>query len=207
MIFLYSGTPGSGKSLHMAEVMRCRMHYGKAPVVGNFSFNARLARPRGYGSFYEISNVNLSPDFLIDFSEQYRKERRWRRIPEEHILLVIDECHLLFNSREWQKQDRGAWISFFSQHRKLGYQVILVAQNDRMIDRQIRALIEYECIHRKVGNAGKAGKILNLVSGGGLHVCVKVWYPLHEKVGSEFFRAKKSLFRLFDSYTRFTDPG
>ena len=40
--------------------------------------------------------------------------------------------------------------SHFSQHRKLGYRVILIAQFDRMLDRQIRSVLEYEYIHRKV---------------------------------------------------------
>ena len=40
------------------------------------------------------------------------------------------------------RNDRRNWIDFFSQHRKVGHDFLLVAQNDRMIDRQIRGYIE-----------------------------------------------------------------
>lgn len=205
MILLYSGTPGSGKSLHLASVMKKWLHIFRAPVIGNFSFNASMCRPRGWGSYLEVSNNQLTPDFLIAFSNKYKMLRKWNSIPEEHILLVIDECQLLFNAREWNKGNRAAWISFFTQHRKLGYRIILVAQFDRMIDRQIRSLIEYEYIHRKVKNIGHGGQLLSLLSGGGLHIAVQIYKPLNEKVGSEFFKAKKSLYALYDSYTTFDD--
>ena len=142
MIILYSGTPGSGKSLHTADVINRWLWRWKAPVIANFSFNARACHPKGWGSFLEVNNSDLCPDFLIYFSEKYRELRNWQTVPEEHILLVIDEAQLLFNAREWNKGDRAGWISFFTQHRKLGYRVILIAQFDRMLDRQIRSVIE-----------------------------------------------------------------
>ena len=114
------------------------------------------------------------------FSKNY-SDYVGRRVREGEILLVIDEAQLLFNSREWVKSDRAEWCSFFTQHRKLGYEVVLVAQFDRMLDRQIRSLIEYEWIHRKVSNFGNKGKIMSLFCGGRLFVAVKVWYPLKEK--------------------------
>lgn len=203
MIELYSGTPGSGKSLHTADKIRRWLHQWKAPVITNFSFNAKACNPKGYGSLLICNNSQITPDFLIYFSETYRKIRKWNSVPEEHILLVIDEAQILFNAREWNKGNRADWISFFTQHRKLGYRVILIAQFDRMLDRQIRSVIEYEYIHRKVKNIGKGGFLFNFIAGGGLHVCVQMYKPLNEKVGSEFFKGNKKLYSLYDSYTRF----
>lgn len=204
MIELFSGTPGSGKSLHLARIMKNWVHLYKAPVIGNFSFNIKACRPRGYGGYLMLDNQELMPSFLIKFSDLYKEKRNWQRVPEEHILLVIDECQLLFNAREWNKNNRAEWISFFTQHRKFGYRIILVAQFKEMIDKQIRAVLEYELIHRKVKNIGKGGALLNIISGGGLHVCLKMYSPLNEKVGQEFFKADKDLFALYDSYTRFS---
>lgn len=213
MISLYSGTPGSGKSLHVASVIYKWQHIFKAPVICNFSFRAKACRPKGYGSFLYVRNDQLSPEFLIFFSEKYQSIRGWSQVPEEHILLVIDESQLLFNAREWQRSNRADWISFFTQHRKLGYKIILIAQFDRMLDRQIRSVLEYEYIHRKVKNIGLGGKVFNFLAGGGLHICVKVYKPLSEKVGKEFFKGNKRLYSLYDSYVRFNvtepalDPG
>lgn len=203
MIELYSGTPGSGKSLHCADLMKRWLNHWKAPVICNFAFNGKACNPKGWGSLLIVDNKQITPEFLIFFSEKYRQLRKWNSVPEEHILLVIDEAQLLFNAREWNKGNRASWISFFTQHRKLGYRVILIAQFDRMLDRQIRSVIEYEHIHRKVKNIGKGGFILSLLSGGGLHVCVKVYKPLNEKVSSDFFRGNRALYSLYDSYTRF----
>ena len=155
MIELYSGTPGSGKSLHVADTMKWWLHFKGAPVIANFEFKAKACKPRKRGSYLYIPNEKLHPDVLIYFYEEYVRTFELETVAEEEILLVIDECQLLFNSREWNKPDRKAWMSFFTQHRKLKYRVILIAQFMNMIDRQIRSVIEYEYIHRKVKNISR----------------------------------------------------
>ena len=95
------------------------------------------------------------------------------------------------------------WIQFFSQHRKYGYSVILVAQFDKMIDRQFRALLEYEYVHRKVSNFGMVGWLMSLLFGGKAHVCIQRYYPLSQRLGASWFFARKSIFRMYDSYGDF----
>lgn len=197
MIYLYSGTPGSGKSLHTANLLYHRLKLGK-PILANFDFRADMCGEKA--QFLFIDNENLVPERLIWFSRNWFKCHKFK---EGALTLVIDEAQILFNSREWNKVGRSEWLSFFTQHRKYGYDVILIAQFDKMLDRQIRSLIEYEYVHRKVSNYGVYGKIFSLFSGGSLFVCVKVWYPMKEKIGSEFFRARKKYYRLYDSYLDF----
>ena len=204
MITLYSGTPGAGKSLHLASRLYHWMQYKNAPIIGNFHCNFSAIKKQK-GSFLYLDNSELTPERLLCFSKNY-SDYVGRRVREGEILLVIDEAQLLFNSREWVKSDRAEWCSFFTQHRKLGYEVVLVAQFDRMLDRQIRSLIEYEWIHRKVSNFGIQGKIMSLFCGGRLFVAVKVWYPLKEKVGSEFFFYKKKFSDIYDTYALFSIP-
>lgn len=205
MITLYSGTPGAGKSLHLASRLYHRMQYKSAPTIGNFACDfSSIKNPKG--EFHYIDNSDLTPDKLIEFSKDY-SDRIGRRVKEGEILLVIDECQILFNSRDWGQKNRMAWCAFFTQHRKLGYEVILVAQFDRMLDRQIRSLIEYEWIHRKVSNYGIQGKFISLFCGGKLFVAVKVWYPMKEKVGSEFYMYHKKYANIYDTYALFTVPN
>ena len=71
---------------------------------------------------------------------------------EGQTLVVIDECQIIFNCRDFGRKDRNAWVTFFAQHRKLGFNVILITQSDRMLDRQIRSLVEEEVKHRKLNN-------------------------------------------------------
>lgn len=204
MITLYSGTPGAGKSLHLASRLYHWMQYKNAPIIANFECNfSGIKKPKG--NFLCIDNSVLVPERLINFSHNY-ESYIGRRLKEGEILLVIDEAQLLFNSREWVKTDRAEWCAFFTQHRKLGFEVVLVAQFDRMLDRQIRSLIEYEWVHRKVSNFGVAGKFLSMFCGGKLFVAVKVWYPMREKVGSEFFFYRKKLSSIYDTYALFSIP-
>lgn len=203
MIYLYSGTPGSGKSLHQAEHIYYRLRSGH-PVIANFDVNlkfvSRHMNPRRLGEFYYISNEILTPDILIKYSQLYFKKHKFK---EGAIQLYIDECQLMFNSREWQSKGRREWLSFFTQHRKFGYDIFLVAQFDKMIDRQIRSLIEYEVIHRKVKNFGKFGFFFNLAAGGNLFAAVTVWYPLKEKTSCRFYKGRKFLFNLYDTWNTF----
>lgn len=206
MIMLYSGTPGSGKSLHLAEKLYFRIRAG-LPTICNFDVRVnykKIKAKRFYDSFTYIDNLELTPQKLIAYSHALFKNKRPK---EGSILLVIDECQILFNARDWGRTGRNEWLSFFTQHRKFGYDIILVSQFDRMIDRQIRSLIEYELVHRKVSNYGWMGKLLSLFSVGNLFVSVKVWYPMKEKVGSQFFKAHKKYYSLYDTYNIFTTPG
>lgn len=196
MIFLYSGTPGSGKSLHTAERIVTGLKM-KRPIIANFDISKDV-KNRDY--FRYCPNHLLTPDYLIQYSKWYFKENR---VVEDKILLIIDECQLMFNARDWNVNGRNKWLSFFTQHRKYGYCVVLVAQFDRMIDRQIRSLIEYEYVHRKLSNYGLKGMILNLMMGGNTFVSVKIWYPMKEKVGQEFFHARKKYYSIYNTYGTF----
>lgn len=197
MISLYSGTPGSGKSMHMAKDIRDRMIMGK-PTICNFQINTTKFKR---ANFLYLPNHELTPDFLINYSREYFKTHRFK---EGTIHLYIDECQLIFNAREWQQNGRNLWLSFFTQHRHYGYDIILVAQFDRMIDRYIRSLIEYEFIHRKASRYGIGGMIFSFFSGGNLFIAVQMWYPLKARIGAEFFHARKKYYRLYDSYVHFS---
>lgn len=198
MIYLYSGTPGSGKSLHVARVIYYTLLRNK-PVICNFPINTQeVKRPE---RFTFVDNLDLNPEMLMSYSRQHFDGRPVR---EGEITLVIDECQMIFNARSWDAKGREAWNKFFTLHRHFGYDIILIAQFDRMIDRQIRSLIEYEQVHRKVTNLGWRGWLLcALMLSPTLFVSVKMWYPMKERIGSEFFKAKKKYYQLYDTYAIF----
>lgn len=203
MVKLFSGTPGSGKSLHTAEKIYYALRAGR-PVLANFEINLGFVQGKRQRrrklKFVYLPNDRLTVAALTDFSQAYFKKHRVR---EDHILLVIDEAQLIFNAREWNQNGRSDWLRFFTEHRKYGYEIVLVAQFDRMLDRQIRAVIEYEYIHRKVSNFGVWGKIFSLVAFGKLFVAVQMWYPLHERIGAEWFVCRPRFFRLYDTFKDF----
>lgn len=198
MISLYSGTPGSGKSLHAAQRVRAALkHY--RPVIGTFHINKeRLFK----NSKYEYTYVNiykLTPKFLVEYAK--KNLDRSKKNPEGSFLLVIDEAQRIFNSRAWNSEDRNDWITFFAEHRHLGFDVILISQSDRMLDRQIRALLEYNVIHRKLSQAGIMGKLFSIFLG--QFVVVETWYPMKERISGYYYRGEKKLYDFYDSFEDF----
>lgn len=199
MISLYSGTPGSGKSLHASQVVRNHLKF-YSNVIGTFHINKDCLFKNSKFDYVYVNIYSLTPSFLVSYAKNNLVRKKKNK--EGSFLLVIDEAQRIFNSRTWNNKDRNEWITFFAEHRHLGYDIILIAQNDRMLDRQIRALIEYDFIHRKITQFGLKGKLLSLLTGSFMYV--KEWYPLHEKIDSNFFRADKRLFNFYDTFEEFS---
>lgn len=198
MIYLYSGTPGSGKSLHMAREILIWLKLKRKSVIANFDINYDIVDKKkkgNKGKFTYIANKNLTVSALVEYAKKYHIKGK-----ERQTLLCIDECQTHFNPREFNRKDRLDWNNFFSQHRKLGFEVILTTQTDRLIDRQIRSLIEYEVKHRKVNNF-KIGKLLPFPC----FCAITYWYGVRERLGSEFFTYSKKLSNLYDSYKMFEE--
>ena len=195
MIYLYSGTPGSGKSLHVARDMYYRLNRNKKypNVIANFSINMKMIKNKKANFIYK-DNSDLTVDFLVNYALENHKLGI-----ENQTMVVVDECSVIWNSRDWNnkinKSSRMDWLKFFVQHRKLGYNFILITQHDRQIDRQIRSLIEYEVSHRKVNNF-KIGKILPFST----FIAINRWYGINEKLSSEFFFYRKKWGKFYDSF-------
>lgn len=212
MLSMYTGTPGSGKSLHCAEVIYNALLRGRG-VIANFDINLDVfkqlpkRKTKKLGTFLYMDSFKMSPRFFCEYALKNHKRNKKGHIVEGQTILVIDECQILFNARGWQAPDRVTWSTFFQQHRKYGYDVILITQFDRLIDRQIRCVIEYEVIHRNVSNYKTFGFILGLLSGGKLFIAITQYYCLHDKVDSRFFRLNKRFLRLYDSYKLFDEVG
>lgn len=203
MISMYTGTPGSGKSLHVAKKIYDRVTQKKNnTVIANFEIE-RKAIKDFKGHFYYLANNYLSPDFFYQYAVNKHVRKPDGKIVEGQTLIVIDECQIIFNSRDWNAKNRMDWVSFFTQHRKYGYHIILVTQFDRLVDRQIRSLVEYEIVHRNVSNFKTFGFLLGLLFGGNLFIAITKWYAAKEKMSQEYFVVRKKYTRIYDSYKIF----
>lgn len=195
MIYLYCGTPGSGKSLDMARSILNDLRFNK-PVICNFPI---VAPKRKEKLFNFWANENLSPSRLVVFSDEYFKSHIFH---EGAITLYIDECQLLFNARTWNIKGRSDWNAFFTNHRHFGYDIVLVAQFDGMIDKQIRSLIEVKVIHRKLNNMGLKGLFFRvLMLSPTLFIKIHYYYPTNDKLSSGFFRYHRKYSKIYDSYS------
>lgn len=195
MIYLYSGTPGSGKSLDLARIL-----YNNKDSYFIVNFPTTLQQERNRHIFY-ISDWNkVKPDELAKFSEKYFKNHKFK---EGALTIIIDEAQIYFNSREWSKSNRLDWLRFFTNHRHFGFDIILACQNSMMLDRQIRNLIEIEVIHRKINNMGAGGVFVRaLFLSPTLFIKIRYYFPLKMKEGHEYFRYKKKYAKIYDSYDK-----
>ena len=179
-LYVYSGVPGSGKTYHAVRDML----YNRAPTITN-------VRVSGVPNVAVLDLADITPMLLMAFSADYFRERPYK---ENHLLLVIDEAQLLFNSRTWNDGDRFSWLEFLSQHRKYGYKIVLVAQSIDMIDKQFRSLCEFDVRHTAASSISVFTRALSLV--GFRLTCAKYYYYDSDVlISRDFYRIAKRIGR------------
>lgn len=198
-VYLSTGTPSSGKSyMSISTILDwlCK----KKLVIANFELNfTKRDIKRGYDKrFFYIPNKDLTVEKLLMFAlehEMIQKEK------EDQCLIVIDEAGGRFNVTQSKKSDIVEWEDFYSQHAKLGFSCLLIAQKDRMINKKILAFVENEYKHRKVNNYGPLKKLPFTI------FCrVEYWYQLRSRVRADFILYTKNIarrynrFKLFDGF-------
>jgi Zonular occludens toxin (Zot) len=162
MIVMVTGPPGNGKSYYALRKLAQALESGK-PVATNVElapdFAATIAKSnpvrrllhrteRAAERIDRQAYVSTEPDGLAELFNL-----RLRGKGEGRGVMVLDEAHGWLNARDWSGKGRGDVVRFFSQHRKLGWDVFLIVQDAEMIDRQVRALIEYHVILRNLKRA------------------------------------------------------
>ena len=204
MINLWSGTPGSGKSYHMADELYHRLRF-KKNYICNFPINLDIVNNGGkkvIGKFTYVKTFDMSPRYFIDYAKHNHEPNK-----EHQTTIVIDECGRLFNPQFHRSQAILDWIEFFTLHRHIGYDVILIAQQDKFINKQIRGLIENEIVHRKITKYKLWGKILGLLFHGNVFMTIEKWYsvPRSPKIDSNIYVLRKKIASIYDTHMDFYD--
>lgn len=232
MISYYTGVPGSGKSYHLAKEIYKHLQNGKN-IISNFNVNIQMVKSKGkkpLGVFIYVNNkewrnnayhsankkkavdefsyINGLINYARNFHEYYINKQGELQFYEHQTILVFDECHQIWNAREWARSDRLAWINFFSEHRKFGYDVYFTSQDDKRVDKQIRGLLEDEYLHRKMFNFVKSeefAKILRRIFGEWF-VCIKKKYGMKKsdaKMNVTYIHGEKKFYEFYNSSTIF----
>lgn len=174
MITIFQGTLGSGKSASMVVDMVEHLQAGGV-AAANFNlipaWAERLASMSVWCKLGLRDPAPVAASFRDRFQVVNSLDDVWqasdelipRALPpisgqrEGRGRLYLDECQLIFNSRNWG--DNTGWIHFFSQSRKLKWDVVLVAHSVNMIDKQIRPFIEFETRFRDLRKVKFLGMI------------------------------------------------
>ena len=208
-VYFFSCKPGSGKSLHAAKMIDQWVRKGRN-VIANFPVNdnfwAKKRRQDKLGKVIMVTNEELLKygiRGLVGYASQFHKRQPDGQMIEKQTLVIIDECQTIFNSRSWNTKGRSDWISMFTQHRKFGFEFLLISQDKVFVDKQIRAVFEWDYEHRNLKKFKTFGWLLSLVLGGNFFIVVVKSMSVGKKDHTECLGASKRYYKLYDSYRLF----
>lgn len=205
------GPPGSGKSFYAVRAIDQALAGGKV-VVSNVPLQpgwadrvargnpvaralpwVRRRKAAGYaGRYLHIASL----DELVRVRVDGEGEGRW--------LVVIDEAQRLLNSRSWNTEGRQGYLDWFSGHRHLGADVIAIAQDVDMLDKQVRVLFEERVTLRNLRNFKVAGvRILP----GNFFVAIHRWNSTEKHIlKRDTYRLNRRVARLYDTHALSREP-
>lgn len=169
MIVGYVGTPGSGKSYEAVKKILDNLKSGRVVCTNIDGMDNETSQQ------YIKDQLDLSDS---QFKERFRYLTKdevmnfWgtesvdlgafgtteKKICPSGCLIVLDEAHKYFNSRDWQSSTNRLFSDWASTHRHEGYDLVLVTQDIEKIDKQCRSLIEWTYFFRKINFLGSAIK-------------------------------------------------
>jgi len=203
MITMFTGAPGNGKSAHMAVMIKNALRQGQN-VICTIPINTDYISKGGkleIGNCIHVPIEDLTPEYFYEY--MVNNHTKPGKDGEIQTLVFMDECQIIFNSREWNKPGRKDWMLFFQAHRHIGFKLYLITQSDTFIDKQIRTLVQDEVRHRKISNLLWVFDILPIpifIQRTESYQTVK-----KEKLYSDFQIGWSGIFKIYDSYTLYDE--
>lgn len=185
-IHLVTGPLGTGKSFYAVRKVVSALESGKV-VVTNFRMTEG----------WTDRVVDRHPIRWVIPGRRRRLKKRWRRsvmtVPDVETLtrirlagegegrgvVVLDEAHRFMNARTWKDEDRLEILEWFSLSRKLGWDVYLLTQDEKNIDRQVRDLFEYHIRLRNLRKMKVAGIPVSPVN---LFIAIWQWHAASKAI-------------------------
>lgn len=137
-IYAITGNLGAGKSLVSVGRIRDYLFKGRK-VATNLDLDlSKLCSQRSKARYIRLSDFPSAEEFeALGLGNESLDETK-------NGLIVLDECGVFFNSRDWADPTRKAAIAWLLHSRKKGWDVIFIVQEINLIDKQIRvSMIEH----------------------------------------------------------------
>lgn len=135
MIEVYEGRLGGGKT-YSAVLRMVEAWADGATVCTNISVNWENCKTycrRVFGLELDDRQLILLPDDKIS---------EFHKHTPSNCLVVLDEVHLWFNSRDWAQSSREL-LAFLTQSRKYKTDIIFISQSALNMDKQFMRLVQF----------------------------------------------------------------
>jgi nucleoside-triphosphatase THEP1 len=144
MIYLITGKPGAGKSYFVSRKIKEWINEGFY-VLTNVIVYPLTLKVFGYEIINEHKKFSQRYFYFnddIDIKEfwAFSQSILGKKIKEGSIKLIIDEGLLLISKKF--NEGKKELIKFLTQHRKLGYDIYILAQSKMELDTTIKSLVD-----------------------------------------------------------------
>lgn len=161
--YVITGTRGAGKSLVAVARLRDYIASGK-PVATNIDLRLdKLVQKAPRAPVYRMPDRPTAEDFeALPVVHDTGNE-------ELNGALVLDECAVWLNAREWGGGDRPKIIDWLLHSRKRGWDLFFIVQDVSLLDKQARTtLFDYTVICRRLDRLKVpfVGRIISALSFG-----------------------------------------
>ncbi len=199
MLITRTGTPGSGKTYHAIQQLLYDIkkndkviYITNIPIIYE-NVAKFIKKDLDYVTkrIKVYDNIYITPKLLYSYYYKY---------PDFSFKLIFDEADDYLNARLWQRGDRMEWLQFLRMHRHLRFDVTLIAQVRKTLDKQILGLFDTDYSYRKVSKFGAIGTILWLFVRR-IGYCVEIYVPVKARSHSSFFIFSKKIYKCYDSFT------
>jgi len=189
VIIVYEGVPGSGKTYEAVRKIVDNLRLGRV-VYTNIEGMDDERCHEAIKAVAGLSDYEFAERFHFLSGEDVK---RFWQIVKPGSLIVLDEVHKWFNSRDWQKEGNRDFSDWASTHRHYGFDLVLISQRIEKIDAQARTLAEWTYRFKKInflGSLVKKGYVAFAYSGD----------DTKEYLSKQIRRYDKKIFACYQSY-------
>lgn len=194
MIILFTGRPGGGKSYETVryQILPALLN-DRRKVVTNIPLVKSYIETVHGAEVAELVEV-VDGDFHsygnerpFSKTDHYLKYEDWKNEKGQGVLFCIDEAHLPLG-----RQSDKAVLEFYSMHRHYGFDIVLMSQNPRKLNADIRDMVEIVHKCSKMIVFGEDGYVKKTYHG----------LPMNNEVQTEERNYDLAYFSYYQSHTK-----
>jgi hypothetical protein len=184
----YIGVPGAGKTLSMTmRAYKERFYYDE--IWSNYSINFVPGYKRSPGIHRRFTKPQ---EFLeMCMSALYAHDGKKR-------LLLLDEVHLLFDARLWNKVPQEM-LQFLAQPRKASVDLLYTAQHESQVEKRLRIVTNYLWLCKMWGRDMNWFHDRPILFWASCFESFEFRSPRATSYGKKLYRFKKKYGELFDT--------